>query len=232
VIAPQEYWRTFDTQPNYDRFRETGYTVPGNVTPEFLLTMSQTLLAPYGLPLLHVGQGDAPNTDEWNRYLAGAFALGSDYISVWRYGVTPDAVFKYLRDNPAKQPPVAPVVASAGNYTVQAGDTLGVIAANYGTTVDEIMAANGLSDPNYLYVGQQLVIPGAGGVVVAASAGTSGPAQASAAPATGGEAYIVQSGDTLSAIAYQYGTSVQALTDANGLADPNYLYVGQQIYIA
>ena len=47
----------------------------------------------------------------------------------------------------------------AGDYTVQEGDTLSGIAETYGTTVDELMQANGLSNTSIL-IGQTLVIPG------------------------------------------------------------------------
>jgi LasA protease len=45
------------------------------------------------------------------------------------------------------------------------------------------------------------------------------------------QAYVVQAGDTLSSIAQRFGCSVQALVDANGLADPNALQVGQSLRI-
>jgi murein DD-endopeptidase MepM/ murein hydrolase activator NlpD len=44
-------------------------------------------------------------------------------------------------------------------YTVQEGDTLGAIAQAYGVSIEDLMAANGLTDPNVLGVGQTLVIP-------------------------------------------------------------------------
>jgi len=44
-------------------------------------------------------------------------------------------------------------------YVVQAGDTLGTIAQRFGVTVDVIMAANGITNPNLVSVGQSLVIP-------------------------------------------------------------------------
>ncbi|MBN1966927.1 MAG: LysM peptidoglycan-binding domain-containing protein [Anaerolineae bacterium] len=47
-------------------------------------------------------------------------------------------------------------------YTVQAGDTLASIAALYGVTVDDILAANQTLDPNALQVGQVIAIPGMG----------------------------------------------------------------------
>ncbi len=45
-------------------------------------------------------------------------------------------------------------------YTVQEGDTLSAIAQRYGITVEEIVSANGLPNPDVLNIGQQLVIPG------------------------------------------------------------------------
>ena len=45
------------------------------------------------------------------------------------------------------------------NYTVQAGDTLGRIAVQFGTTVERIQAFNNLTDPRGLRIGSRLVIP-------------------------------------------------------------------------
>ena len=47
--------------------------------------------------------------------------------------------------------------ASGGSYVVQSGETLTGIAAQLGTSVDDLVAANGLSDPDYVYAGQTLV---------------------------------------------------------------------------
>lgn len=46
-----------------------------------------------------------------------------------------------------------------GQHVVQAGDTLGTIAQQYGVSLQALMQANGLSDPNLLSVGQALTIP-------------------------------------------------------------------------
>lgn len=43
--------------------------------------------------------------------------------------------------------------------------------------------------------------------------------------------YTVVKGDTLSAIAKKYSTSVSALVQLNGIADPNRIYVGQKIRV-
>lgn len=44
-------------------------------------------------------------------------------------------------------------------HVVAAGDTLGRISEQYEVSIDAIMTANGLSNPNLLSVGQQLIIP-------------------------------------------------------------------------
>jgi len=44
-------------------------------------------------------------------------------------------------------------------YRVRAGDTMGSIAMQYEMTIEEIMAANGLNDPNALAIDQLLTIP-------------------------------------------------------------------------
>ena len=61
---------------------------------------------------------------------------------------------------PTPNPVHGNVVPESGLYTVQAGDTLSIIAAQYGMTADELLAANELENPNVLEVGQQLNIPG------------------------------------------------------------------------
>ena len=46
----------------------------------------------------------------------------------------------------------------ASYYTVQAGDTLGNIAKRYGVSVSYLCNRNGISNPNYIYIGEHLVI--------------------------------------------------------------------------
>jgi len=79
-------------------------------------------------------------------------------------------------------------------YVVQAGDTLGRIAARCATTVSAILSANTIPNINLIFVGQQLVIPG-GAVAVAAptAAPVGGPTPlptASAPPAAVGPVTI------------------------------------------
>jgi hypothetical protein len=54
---------------------------------------------------------------------------------------------------------IVPTATPIGLYIVKPGDTLSLIADNFETTVDEIMALNNLSDPNQIEVGRSLTIP-------------------------------------------------------------------------
>jgi LysM repeat protein len=65
---------------------------------------------------------------------------------------------------PTSTPTVEPVV-----HTVEDGETLSRIAQNYGVTVEAIMEANGLTDPDRIIAGQTLIIPVPGGSPLAAT---------------------------------------------------------------
>lgn len=141
---------------------------------------------------------------------------------------TPATVVGATPTAPAPQPVVVNPEGQGGasggasfTYTVQAGDTLAAIAARYDVTQAAIVQLNALADPDALTVGQQLKIPGA---APATDTGTS--------TTTGSTAiYVVQSGDTLAAIARRFGTTTAELVRLNGLADPDRLSIGQQLKV-
>jgi len=108
----------------------------------------------------------------------------------------------------------APAESSCTYYTVRWGDTLYSIARSHGTTVQAIAQANGISNTSFIRVGQVLCIP-------------SGPAP----PPPSGGYYTVQRGDTLYSIARRYGTTAQAIAQANQIYNPSLIHAGQVLYI-
>jgi LysM repeat protein len=54
---------------------------------------------------------------------------------------------------------VSPAPAGGRTYTVRPGDTLGAIAAHFGTTTRALVQLNGIADPSYIRVGQVLKLP-------------------------------------------------------------------------
>ena len=113
--------------------------------------------------------------------------------------------------------PAAPPLPSFGYpvyHVVRYGDNLTRIAVYYGTTVWAIAQVNGIWNPNLIYVGQVLLIPAH-----------------SPSPGTWPTVYIVRPGDTLTAIAWSFRTTVWAIAQANGIWNPNLILVGQMLYI-
>ncbi len=120
----------------------------------------------------------------------------------------------------------APVPEAAGTeYVVVKGDSFAKIAKKNGVSVKAIQAANPGVAPTKLKVGQKLSIPPGG-----SPAATSAPAGQSAVESTGGEAYTVKSGDTLTKIAKAHGTTVKAIKAASNLTT-DHIKVGQKLTI-
>ena len=122
---------------------------------------------------------------------------------------------------PARGAAAAPTSSSSGVHVAQKGENLYRIALRYGTTYQALAAANGIANPNQVYAGQRLVIPGQG---------TARQAQASP-PAQSGRTYTVRRGDVLSSIALRNGVSTWALAQANDIRNPSAIYAGQVLRI-
>ncbi|HEU4650425.1 MAG TPA: LysM peptidoglycan-binding domain-containing protein [Croceibacterium sp.] len=99
-------------------------------------------------------------------------------------------------------------MAQYQTYTVRRGDTLARIAARTHTTVGELVALNGLANPDRILAGQVLNIR-----------------------RVSATSYVVQPRDTLWAIARHYGVTVAELARASGIdvADP--LQIGQTLIV-
>lgn len=96
-------------------------------------------------------------------------------------------------------------------YTVKQGDTIYQIAREYGSTIADIVNANGLTRPDSLVVGQNLFIPSTTNTT---------------------NTYTVVSGDTMYKIASRYGITLEELIRANPqIPNPNIIQIGQSINI-
>ncbi len=124
---------------------------------------------------------------------------------------------------------------SGGTYVVQPGDNLFRISLRFGVTVAALQQANTIANPNLIFVGQVLQIPGATGSPAPTTAPSAGGATATPAPVTppSGQmgSYTVQAGDTLSKIAARFGTTAATIAAANNIANINLIFVGQVLQI-
>jgi LysM repeat protein len=126
---------------------------------------------------------------------------------------------------PTNPPPsVAP--AGATEYTIAQGDNFSTLAKKFHVTTKAIVDANPGVEPTKLKVGQKIHIPApAPAAVIAAGTGATGT---EALP--GEQIYTVKSGDTLTKIAAQFGTTLKALRSANSLKTDS-IKVGQKLKI-
>lgn len=118
------------------------------------------------------------------------------------YVIYPNQVIKIKGDNTVANN----TSNSATTYVVKSGDTLSGIATKYGTTYQALASLNGITNWNYIYVGQVLKVNG-----------------------TASKTYTVHSGDTLSGIANKLGVSVSYLVNKNGINNANLIFVGETL---
>ncbi len=104
-------------------------------------------------------------------------------------------------------------VAATQTHTISPGETLSGIAATYGVGISEIAELNGIPNPNLIFAGATLLIPG-----------SDEPPE----PTT----YTVALGDTLARIAAAHDVTVSDLVAVNGLDDPNFIVEGQVLTIS
>jgi LysM repeat protein len=148
--------------------------------------------------------------------------------------------------------PTGQASANGGTvHCVRYGETLYGIAAWYGTSAQAIAHYNGLWNPNYIRAGQCLRIPA--GYGYGSSYGYYNPGYGYQQPGYNnnwgykkpayhqdwgkkpgyghGQVHCVKHGETLSGIAWYYGTTAWAIANANGLYSPNYIRAGQCLVI-
>jgi len=113
-------------------------------------------------------------------------------------------------------------------HTVKSGETLYAIAQYYKVAVDQVVKWNTLSSSN-VYVGQVLLIYSGDPTIITPSNNVNTRPTNPATPVK--KYHSVRSGETLSAIAKKYGTTVAAIQKLNPKLNPNRLQVGQKIRV-
>ncbi|MCB2061113.1 MAG: LysM peptidoglycan-binding domain-containing protein [Novosphingobium sp.] len=111
-------------------------------------------------------------------------------------------------------------------HVVQAGETLNGIANRAGVARDRIIEANGLEPPYIIGIGQTLKIPR--GPAAKPTPASSSPSSSSPEVET---MHIVEEGETLGGIANRAKVPRVLIAEANGLAEPYVIKVGQKLKI-
>ena len=134
--------------------------------------------------------------------------LGKPFNSKMRKSIL---VFLIIITLLAPQPAYAQ--SSGPIYIVQPGETLTSIAARFNVTLDELMAANGITNPNLLNAGQELVIPGLEGLTGILNT------------------EVVGFGDSLRGLSRRSQVPVSLLQRLNHIISPSELYVGVSLIV-
>jgi murein DD-endopeptidase MepM/ murein hydrolase activator NlpD len=98
-------------------------------------------------------------------------------------------------------------------YIVQSGDTLSLISSRFNVPLEDLMNTNGISDPNLLSAGQELIIPGLEGI--------SGVLVTE----------FVQFGDSFRSLSRRTRIAEPTLRKLNRLVSPTELYVGVSLVV-
>jgi LysM repeat protein len=136
------------------------------------------------------------------------------------------------------------IAATPVTHTVQRGEILSQIASKYGVTVEQILAANNLANPDRILAGQTLQIWVADTAAPAAPVETavevapetsaappeSAPVEVAATPVPT-VMHTVAPGEYLSGIARRYNVSWTTIAEANSITDPNQIHAGMQLII-
>ncbi|WP_353813905.1 LysM peptidoglycan-binding domain-containing protein [Agromyces sp. SYSU T00266] len=125
---------------------------------------------------------------------------------------------KEARGTPTPRQAAPASAAIPQEVVVAQGDTVSAIAERFGLSTAEVLAENGLSWSSLIFPGQRLALPG-------------GTPNAAATQDTGIARHIVAPGDTMIAIAAEYGLDVEVVLSANGLGRASLIFPGQAITI-
>lgn len=108
-------------------------------------------------------------------------------------------------------------------HIIESGDTLMTLSLLYEATVEEIAAFNSININETLHVGQELTIPRDSEEIAEIVI------EDTPTPIT--TVYVVQEGDTISSIAYQNRTSIEAIEAANPDSDVQWIFPGQELVV-
>lgn len=176
-----------------------------NVTPIYLVDLARTQT---GFVELSEQINIDATTDHAGRSMDIPVML--DRLRVDASGEVADGLFEL---NMIDIPALAPETGSnydgpTTTYVVQQGQELGLIAKEYNVSIQDIVDLNGISDPDFIYPGQELKIPAAGAYVPPAPA----------APTNSGRSIVVST-ENQRIYAYQDGQMVRTHLVSTGLPD-------------
>ncbi|HVU12917.1 MAG TPA: LysM peptidoglycan-binding domain-containing protein [Phototrophicaceae bacterium] len=170
-------------------------------------------------------------------------AKANDITNTWRIDVGQSLVIPNLSSDtstpaPQLEPTVlapaapTPTTAPLQYHDVALGESLGMIAQDYGLTLDQLAQMNDITNPDLIYAGQRLIV--SGGTINTTDSGDQ--IQPTAVPTDkplpeNVVTHIVQPGETLQSIGQLYGISWLQIAQANNIYDADGVQAGQELSI-
>jgi murein DD-endopeptidase MepM/ murein hydrolase activator NlpD len=114
---------------------------------------------------------------------------------------------------PTPTPEASPTPVAGPVYIIQPGDNLSIIASQFGVTLNDLMAANNITDANTITAGARITIPGLEGI-----SGTL-------------DTQVVQYGDSLASLSRRNQISEAFLRKLNHITSPAELYAGAHLVL-
>jgi len=116
-------------------------------------------------------------------------------------------------------------------HVVQPGESITMIAQQYDLTVEQILQANDIANPNLIYRGQELNVWTMDSVSVPDEALAADEPDVVAIPDDELTVYVVRRGEHLSEIAQRFGVDWRTIAQINGIVDADRVYAGQELKI-
>jgi LysM repeat protein len=104
-------------------------------------------------------------------------------------------------------------------HIVARGETLGKIARKYGSSVSALAEKNGISRPNLIRIGQNLIVSGSASVGSSVETSDGDDVKPPSTPTPHSGSHKVEAGESIESIAADHGVSVEQIARANGILD-------------
>jgi LysM repeat protein len=199
---------------------KTGKAVQGSRMPEVTLSLPVALAILAGF--LVIGAAALYFTLQGTHQIQAPTTVPSPTLSSTPTTTPTETLIPTETPTLTPEPPI--------EYTVQAGDSCGAIASLYNSSVAAIISLNSLNSTcTNLAIGQKIKVPLPTPTPLPPATATLEPAAATRAACETVQ-YTVQANDTLSTISTNYGVSMQAIKDFNGLSTDS-VFVDQKLSI-
>lgn len=211
---------TVDSAATLESVKEAGRD--SNVAPVIVLDLAQTQFGLVALSDLINIDAVPGNPPQIGRSMEIPVML--DRLRADPTGELADGIFELNMIEIVPPPPLTGINANPDARTVhivELGQELALIARQYGVTLDDILYYNEISDPDLIYVGQELIIPAAGEYI---------PVNPPPAPLQQGKSIVVSVADQR-IYAYENGQLVRSHLTSTGLPETPTVLGDYRIYV-